>query len=188
MGVTSSWLYLVPVKFSAHTVNTIFIKFYRKVNKGLINDGIKWYNRTSYTWFLTQHIREEFKLRSCPSKNQWLYHSETWNLDIRIRSPLVTESGIETLVSFPTTSPYAYKYFPPACWFHDGTRGLWTPGFCIFKLAQSPQSQLVSIAQKVESVSEEHGVFFCAFLHPHGPFKLFYWPNIEDACILNSGE
>ena len=32
----------------------------------------------------------------------------------------------------------------------------------------------------VEDVSEEHGDFFIKFMHPHGPSKLFFWPNTDD--------
>ena len=40
----------------------------------------------------------------------------------------------------------------------------------------------------VEDVSEEHGDFFIRFMHPHGPSKLFHWPNNEDTCWISEGD
>ncbi len=36
--------------------------------------------------------------------------------------------------------------------------------------------------------SEEHGDFFIRFMHPHGPSKLFHWPNKEDTCWVREGD
>ena len=40
----------------------------------------------------------------------------------------------------------------------------------------------------VEDISEEHGDFFIRFMHPHGPSKLFHWPNKEDTCWVSEGD
>ena len=37
----------------------------------------------------------------------------------------------------------------------------------------------------VEDVSEEHGDFFIKFVQPHGPSKLFFWPNTDDTCRVH---
>ncbi len=40
----------------------------------------------------------------------------------------------------------------------------------------------------VEDVSEEHGDFFIKFMHPHGPSKLFFWPNTDDTCWVQEAD
>ncbi len=40
----------------------------------------------------------------------------------------------------------------------------------------------------VEDVSEEHGDFFIKFMHPHGPSKLFFWPNTDDTCWVHEAD
>lgn len=40
----------------------------------------------------------------------------------------------------------------------------------------------------VDEVSDEHGDFLIRFMHPHGPSKLFHWPNTEDTCWISEGD
>ena len=40
----------------------------------------------------------------------------------------------------------------------------------------------------IEDVSEEHGDFSIKFMHPHGPSKLFFWPNTDDTCWIHDAD
>ena len=40
----------------------------------------------------------------------------------------------------------------------------------------------------VQNVSDEHGDFFVHFMHPHGPSKLFHWPNKDDMCWIGESD
>ena len=40
----------------------------------------------------------------------------------------------------------------------------------------------------VEDTSDEHGDYFIRFMYPHGPSKLFHWPNKDDTCWIGKSD